>query len=70
MIRLLIVEQPWLRLSFGDSFVQAQGKLLTPAQKLAKQRAEAMLEAMRAQVSGLEILRGFIFDIKYVRYLT
>ncbi len=32
--------------------VQAQGKLLTPAQKLAKQRAEAMLEAMRAQVSG------------------
>jgi hypothetical protein len=33
------------------TFVQAQGKLLTPAQKLAKQRAEAMLEAMRAQVS-------------------
>lgn len=29
--------------------LKAAGKLLTPAQKLAKQRAEAMLEAMRAQ---------------------
>jgi len=33
--------------------LKAQGKLLTPAQKLAKQRAEAMLEAMRAQ--GMEV---------------
>jgi hypothetical protein len=49
MIHLLIGFVSHLEMTF----VQAQGKLLTPAQKLAKQRAEAMLEAMRAQVSGL-----------------
>jgi hypothetical protein len=34
-----------------------------------KQRAEAMLEAMRAQVSGPYILRRFIFDIKCAAYI-
>ena len=38
------------------NFAKAQGKLLTPAQKLAKQRAEAMLEAMRAQVTRSEAI--------------
>jgi len=33
--------------------LKAQGKLLTPAQKAAKARAEAMLEAMRAQ--GIDV---------------